>query len=70
MAIEFVGTGVPDGTVLGLSSAEKVGFFGATGPVTQVANITVPDSTNASLLTAVTAILAALNGLGLVKPAS
>ena len=68
MAMEYIGTGVPDGTVLGLSSAEKVGFYGATGPVTQAALISTPDSTNASLLTAVTAILTALKACNIIAP--
>lgn len=34
MAVEYIGTGKPDGTCLGLSASEKVGFFG-TAPAVQ-----------------------------------
>lgn len=30
MAVEYLGTNGPDGTVLGQSSTEKIGFWGAT----------------------------------------
>jgi hypothetical protein len=35
MAAEVVGNGNPDGTVLGRSSSEKIGFYGVASPVAQ-----------------------------------
>lgn len=34
MAVEYLGDGNPDGTSLGLSATEKIGFYGTT-PVVQ-----------------------------------
>ncbi len=34
MAVQYVGDGAPDGTVLGLSATEKIGFYGKT-PIVQ-----------------------------------
>jgi hypothetical protein len=35
MAIHYLGDNGPDGTVLGLSSTEKIGFFGVATPIVQ-----------------------------------
>lgn len=44
MAVRYLGTNSPDGTCLGLSSTEKVGFFGTT-PVVQPSALTAQDTT-------------------------
>ncbi len=70
MAVEYLGTNSPDGTILGKSATEKVGFFGAT-PVVQVA-VTV--NTTATATTALNEqrlvrLEAALVALGLITTA-
>jgi hypothetical protein len=30
MAVEYLGTGIPDGTILGRSATEKIAFYGGT----------------------------------------
>lgn len=53
----------PDGTRLGQSSTDKIGFYGAT-PVTRPA--TIADATDAATaITKVNAVIAALETLGL-----
>ena len=37
MAVEYLGTGNPDGTSMGLSASEKISFYGTT-PVVQQAS--------------------------------
>lgn len=67
MAVEYVGTSGPDGTVLGLASTEKVGFYGAT-PVTRP-SVTWPNTGTATTTlneTKVNRIMAALVNLGLI----
>jgi hypothetical protein len=54
----------PDGTLLGQSAADKVGFFGAT-PVIQPTGIA--DATDAATaITKCNAVIAALESLGLI----
>lgn len=67
MAVEYVGTSGPDGTVLGQSSTEKIGFYGAT-PVTKP-SVTWPNTGTATTTlneTKVNRIMAALVSLGLI----
>ena len=51
---EYVGDGRPDGTIVGRTSSELVGFFGTT-PVAQQANIA--DATNTTTTTSTTTAL-------------
>lgn len=62
-----LGDGRPDGTRLGKTATEKVGFFGATPVVQQtVTALTTTSSTVASSVSvAVTELQTALNNLGL-----
>ena len=66
MAIHYLGDNGPDGTVLGLSSTEKIGFFGATPVVQQ--SVTYPSSTatTATNEAAIVSVVAALTNLGLI----
>lgn len=69
MAVEYTGTGSDDGTVLGRSSTDKVGFYNATPAVRQTctlaaaltAGTTTPANIAAALVELRTAL--ALNGL-------
>lgn len=67
MAAEQIGTGVTDGTVLGISGG-KIGFFGNTSPVVKpTANLaTTTTATTTALETSITSILTALKNLGLI----
>jgi len=40
MGVRYLGTNSPDGSVLGLSTGEKVGFYGTTAPVARPAGTT------------------------------
>lgn len=67
MAVEYLGTSGSDGTVLGLSSTEKIGFYNAT-PIAQatVAATTTTTATTTALQTDIDAIRTALQNLGLI----
>ena len=45
MGIRHLSDGNDDGTVLGQSSTDKIGFYGITTPVAQLAIVTTVDST-------------------------
>lgn len=75
---EYVGDGRPDGTIVGRTSTEKVGFFGTT-PVAQQSAVTAVTTTITTTLatntvletdltatiTAVNSVITALSNLGL-----
>lgn len=66
MAIDYVANGNPDGTVVGTTASDKVGFFGAT-PVAQQAVVTVATASSlAQVITGVQSILTELKNLGLI----
>jgi hypothetical protein len=68
MAVEYLGSNGPDGTVLGTSSTEKLGFYGLATPIVK------PSVTWPNTATATTALnelkanrlMAALVALGLI----
>lgn len=64
---EQIGTGHPDGSVLGIDGG-KIGFFGNATPVVKpTANLaTTTTATTTALETAITGILTALKNLGLI----
>lgn len=66
MAVEYIGDGGSDGTCVGQSATEKVGFFGAT-PVVQVAMTAVATATATTALNElkINRVIAALASLGL-----
>lgn len=67
MAVEYIGRNSPDGVCLGLSSSEKVSFYGGT-PVTQP-SVTWPNTGTATTTlneTKVNRIMAALVSLNLI----
>jgi hypothetical protein len=71
MAVRYLGTNSPDGTSLGLSTGEKISFYGAT-PVTQPADAnqsTVSSTTSSAGDVAVLAnsLRDAMVNLGLIK---
>ena len=61
----YVTDGNPDGSMIGASATEKVGFFGKDPVVQQTARADVA-STLVSLKSGVNAILAKLRALGLI----
>lgn len=63
MAKKELSDGNPDGTSLGQSSTDKVGFFGATPAVRPAHTADATDA--ATAITAVNAVLANLRTLGL-----
>jgi len=66
MAVHYLGDNGPDGTVLGLSSTEKIGFFGATPVVQQSVTAPATTATTATNEAAIVSINAALVALGLI----
>jgi hypothetical protein len=68
MAVEYLGTSGPDGTVLGQSSTEKIGFYGLATPIVRP-SVTWPNTGTATTTlneTKVNRIMAALVALGLI----
>ena len=59
---EYIGDGRPDGTIVGRTTTEKVGFYGTT-PVVQQANIATGTDT-ATTQAAVNSVIAALETFG------
>lgn len=67
MAVEYIGTSNPDGTVLGLSSTEKISFYNAT-PIVRP-SVTWPNTGTATTTlneTKVNRLMTALVNLGLI----
>jgi hypothetical protein len=58
----------PDGTLLGQSSTDKLGFFGLATPIVRatVTNTTTTTATTTALQTDLDALRAALRNLGLI----
>ena len=65
MGADYVGNGNPDGTYVGSSSTEKVGFWGTT-PVDQPAAVSSSTATATSASTAVNAVIARLRECGII----
>ena len=71
MATEYLGSGSNDGTILGRSSTDKIGFYGTSTPVakqtcTLAAALTAGTTTAADIAAAVDEIHAALSALGII----
>lgn len=66
MAVHYLGDNGPDGMVLGLTSTEKVGFFGATPVVQQSVTAPATTATTATNELAIKRTNAALVALGLI----
>lgn len=67
MAVEYVGTGNDDGTVLGRSSTDKIGFYGATPVVRGSAVTTLATTPTATdIATAVNSIISRLQTVGVI----
>lgn len=71
MALKELSDGGPDGTRLGQSSSDKVGFFGLTTPVarrtcTLAAALTAGTTTPADIAAAVDELHAALAAYGII----
>jgi hypothetical protein len=65
MASTQLSDGNPEGTVLGQSSSDKLGFFGLATPIVQPATVT--DGTDATTTqAAVNAVIDRLQALGLI----
>lgn len=68
MAVEFIGRNAPDGMVLGLSTTEKLGFYGLATPIVQP-SVTWPNTGTATTTlneTKVNRLMAALVALNLI----
>lgn len=74
--VQYVGNGNPNGTIIGLTSTELVGFYGVTTPVARRANAAQATSTVATassadvttgLKAAVIEIMNTLTALGIWK---
>lgn len=63
--IEYLGNGNPDGTVLGKSATEKIGFFGKT-PADQPAPAVAVGTDIATVILEIADLRAALVELGLI----
>jgi len=61
---DYVGKGNPDGTVMGQTTTEKIGFFGSTPVVKQTGAAVATDLTTDIVLT--TALRLALVNLGMI----
>ena len=66
MAIHYLGDNGPDGTVLGLSSTEKIGFFGTTPVVQQSVTAATTTATTTLHNATLQSIQSALVNLGLI----
>lgn len=71
MAIQYLADGNTDGTVLGTSATEKLGFFGLATPVVQPSVSAVGTTTATTTLneTKIDRLYAALESLGLIVTA-
>lgn len=67
MAIEYIGNGNPDGTVVG-QSGEKLGFYGLATPIAKqtVTSVTTTTATTALNETRISRLETALSNLGLI----
>lgn len=67
MAVTYLGDNGPDGCSMGLSTSEKISFYGVT-PIAQasVAATTTTTATTTALQTDIDAIRTALQNLGLI----
>lgn len=70
MAVEYLGKGEDDGTVMGRSSTDKVAFYNATPVAKQTATLaaalTAGTTTPADIAAAVDELHAALSTLGII----
>ena len=65
MPIKQLSDGGPDGTVLGQSSTDKLGFYGLAVPIVRPATVT--DATDATTaITTVNTVIDRLQALGLI----
>ena len=65
MAIEVIGNGNPQGTTLGKSATEKVGFYGTT-PVVQPAPVVTVGTDTATIILELADLRVQLVALGLI----
>ena len=65
MAVEQIGNGGPDGVTVGASATEKVSCYGVT-PVVQAAAMATVGTDATTLIVAMTAVRAALEGFGII----
>lgn len=71
MAIEYLGDGGPDGTVMGKSATEKLGFYGLTTAIVRPSISSVGTTTATTTLNElrITRLTAAFLALGLITSA-
>jgi len=66
MAVKQLSDGGPDGTRLGQSTSDKIGFYGLATPIVQPATVATASDTATSAATAVNLIRDRLQALGLI----
>ena len=68
MAINYIGNGAPDGTVVGRATTEKLGFYGLSTPVAKqtITSVTTATATTTLNETRIVRLETALGALGLV----
>ena len=66
MGVRYLTTGDDDGSVMGQSASEKIGFFGAT-PVIQHATVVAAATDAATAITQLNLVITRLKSLGLLK---
>jgi hypothetical protein len=71
MAIHHLSNGNPDGTLLGQSSSDLIGFYGLTTPIARptITAVTTATATTALNETRILRLYAALENLGLIVTA-
>ncbi len=70
MAVEYLGSGIDDGTIFGRdTTADKIGFYGITTPVVQPSITAVSTGTATTTLneTKIDRLYTALRNLGLIN---
>lgn len=66
MAVHYLGDNNPDGTVLGTSTTEKIGFHGVTPVAQQTVPAVATGATVATVVATLQSLQAALETLGLL----
>lgn len=69
MAVEYLGTGNDDGTVMGRSATDKIGFYNATPLAQATVTAVATGATAATIVTKLQALQSALADLGLILDA-
>lgn len=68
MAVEYLGAGQDDGTLLGRATTDKIGFYGLATPIVRGSAVTtlVTTPTATDIATAVNSIISRLQAVNLI----